>query len=245
MPKKRIVCLVGWASTSREWANEQPPHVEIWGQNECHMFLKRGVWHRWFQIHPRNWNEAKRIKSNVTSLTAIANGTNVLKDLRRFTSKYVLLPESYGRGREHLKWLSECGIPVYMKEVDERIPTSIRFPREDAIAKFGHYLTSTSAYMAALAIMEGVDEIRIAGVDMAIGTEYSHQKPCLEYLLGYARGMGIKVTLPPLPYACPMLNAPMYAVDYLDSPERGTHAVGLKNPDEHLPEVTVSEGETA
>lgn len=240
MPKKRIVCLTGWASSSREWANEQPPNVEIWGQNECHMFLKRGKWHRWFQIHPRNWNEAKRAERNISTLTEIANGTNVIKDLRRFTNKYILLPDCYGRGRDHLKWLSNCTIPVYMQEVDERIPASRRFPREEAIKQFGYYFTSTSAFMAALAIMEGVDEIRIAGLDMAIGSEYSHQKPCLEYLLGYAKGVGIKVTLPPMPYACPMLNAPMYAVDYLDSPPREAHLVTLTNPEEELPLVAAN-----
>ena len=239
--KKRIVCLVGWASSSREWANEQPPDVEIWGQNECHLFLKRGRWHRWFQIHPRNWNEEKRVQRNVTTLTEIAGSTRIVKDLRRFTDHWVLLPDSYGRGKKHLKWLMECGIPVYMQDVDERIPTSCKFPKEEVVEKFGYYLTSTSAYMAALAILEGVDEIRIAGVDMAIGTEYSIQKPCLEYLLGYAKGMGIKVTLPPLPYACPMLNAPMYAVDYLDSPPRESRPVTLANPNEELPLAAIAE----
>ncbi len=242
MPKKRIVCLVGWASSSREWANEQGPHVEIWGQNECHIFLKRRRWHRWFQVHPRNWNEARRVERNANTLTEIAGSTRIVKDLRKFTNHWVLLPDSYGRGRKHLKWLQECGIPVYMQGVDERIPTSVRFPKEEAIKRFGYYFTSTSAYMAALAILEGVDEIRIAGIDMAIGSEYSIQKPCLEYLLGYARGLGIKVTKPPFPqYSCPMLEAPMYAVDYLDSPPRESTPVTLANPDEELPLAAVDE----
>ena len=52
----RRICLVGFSELSRNWANEQPDDVEIWGLNETHQFLKRCD--RYFQIHPRNWNAA-------------------------------------------------------------------------------------------------------------------------------------------------------------------------------------------
>jgi hypothetical protein len=50
--------------------------------------------------------------------------------------------------------------------------------------------------MIAMAVMEGYEEIGVYGVDMAQNTEYDHQRPSCEYFLGFARGRGIKVTLP-------------------------------------------------
>ena len=47
---------------------------------------------------------------------------------------------------------------------------------------------------------------------MAIGTEYVHQRPCLEWYLGIARGLGIKVHLP-TKWGSPVLQGPIYAID--------------------------------
>jgi len=58
----------------------------------------------------------------------------------------------------------------------------------------------------ALAITEGADRIGIWGVDMAdlestpgdpsYISEFSYQRPNLEYLIGFARGRGIVVDIP-------------------------------------------------
>lgn len=59
------------------------------------------------------------------------------------------------------------------------------------------YLTSSPAYMMAQAIMDGYDEIGIYGVDLAVDDhEYFWQRPCMEYWIGYAKGLGIKVVIP-------------------------------------------------
>ena len=46
---------------------------------------------------------------------------------------------------------------------------------------------------------------------MAIGTEYVHQRPNLEWYLGIARGLGINVHL--APYGSAVLAGPVYAID--------------------------------
>lgn len=105
--------------------------------------------------------------------------------------------------RDHLIWLGMQKVPVYMPERVEEIPTSVRYPMEEITALVGKtrdgtpYLESSLAYMMALAILEGVDKIGIWGVDLDIKSEYSHQRPNLEYLIGLARGRGIKVCVPP------------------------------------------------
>ena len=101
-------------------------------------------------------------------------------------------------GTDHPRWLAECGMPIYMVETIPEIPTSLRFPLERAIAEVSNvrYFTSTVAYMLALAIMEGFEELALFGIDLVVGTEYQWQKSCVEFLLGVAHGRGMTVRLP-------------------------------------------------
>jgi len=88
---------------------------------------------------------------------------------------------------------------VYLKQADPRIPASRAYPVDDVFAAFPErYFASTVSYMIALAILEGATEIGLWGVDMALSSEqYSGQRASCEWLLGVARGLGIKVTIPP------------------------------------------------
>jgi len=192
----RRICISGFSALSREWANEQPDDVEIWGSNESHLFLKR--YDRWFQMHPRDWNRESVNKSDG-----------------------VFAPYTYGRGQSHVDWLAKCGVPVHQQAVDERIPTSTLYPLGAVNDAFGipdiegekhPYLTSTVAYMLAFALLEeDIGEIRLAGIEMAVGSEYVHQKPCLEFYLGMAIGRGVNVIRSP--WGSGMLAAPLYAID--------------------------------
>lgn len=78
------------------------------------------------------------------------------------------------------------------------------FPYNDVEKHFKElYLTSSPAYMIAYAILSGVEEIAIYGVDLSISDhEYFWQRPCVEYWIGYARGIGIKVTIPAVSHIC-------------------------------------------
>jgi hypothetical protein len=109
----------------------------------------------------------------------------------------------------HLEWLREAKIPVYMEEVSPDVPMSVRYPYEDVCLDLsGVYLTSAVAFMIALAIHEKFTLIKLYGVEMASGTEYADQRPCVEYLLGQAIGRGIKIWLP---LGCPLLAGASYA----------------------------------
>lgn len=95
------------------------------------------------------------------------------------------------------KWALETQPRVMLQKVDPRLTNSEAFPRQTAISRFGgEYFTSSVAYMMALAIMNEPKSIGIYGIDMAEGTEYQHQRPCVEYFIGIARGMGIPVKIP-------------------------------------------------
>lgn len=75
-------------------------------------------------------------------------------------------------------------------------PGARRFPFEEVAQTTGPYWNSSIAYMLAMAIHEGAEEIGIYGVDMKGEDEYGYQRPNMEYLIGLARGKGIKVHIP-------------------------------------------------
>ena len=97
----------------------------------------------------------------------------------------------------YLEGLKALTIPVYMQEHFEDVPTSIKYPLETMVEHFGRqYFKSTLDYMMALALYEGFEEIHLYGVNMADNIEYAHQRPSMEYWIGRAEGMGVKVVLP-------------------------------------------------
>jgi hypothetical protein len=112
---------------------------------------------------------------------------------------------SQEEGDFHVGGLRMAKVPVVMLEKHDDIPMSVRFPMEEVTALIGKtnkgtpYLESSIAYMMAQAILELTpgDRIGIWGVDLHCDSEYAFQRPNLEYLIGLARGKGIKVYIPP------------------------------------------------
>ena len=89
---------------------------------------------------------------------------------------------------QEIEQIDSLGVPVYtrmgiFKNGEELPDTGIG------------YFESSVAYMLALAIHKNPEEIHIWGVQMADDTEYFYQRANFEYLVGYARGRGIDVTL--------------------------------------------------
>ena len=80
---------------------------------------------------------------------------------------------------------------VYLPEEDNGIPRGERYPIEAVIAEVGNYLECSISFMLALAILERVPTIGLYGVSGDDG--YSSQRPNIEYLIGFARGVGINV----------------------------------------------------
>ena len=100
------------------------------------------------------------------------------------------------QGKPYLQGLSELKCDVWMQHPRLEVPNSKEYPIKEVIAKFGDYFTNSISYMLAMAIMEKFETIGVWGVDMAQDSEYGHQRPSCEYMLGYARGAGIEVILP-------------------------------------------------
>lgn len=89
-----------------------------------------------------------------------------------------------------------------------RLYTPENYPFDAVAADVGDYWCSSIAYMLALAIHEGAEEIGVYGVDMRGDDEYGYQKPNCEYLIGLARGRGIKVHIPDVSPLCKFVSPP-------------------------------------
>lgn len=94
-----------------------------------------------------------------------------------------------------LPFLKSCGSRLIVGHKWEELPEAQMYPWAAIIHLFGTYLTSSLAEMIALAITQNPAEIGVWGVDMVCPDEYAHQRSCCEYLLGIAKGKGIKVTV--------------------------------------------------
>ena len=100
---------------------------------------------------------------------------------------------------EYKMWLNKTTTPIMLQKLrPEWIPSGVQYPLEQVIGTFpsGDYLTCMIAQMIAFAILQKVDEIGIYGCDLAADPEYYYQRPAVEYWIGLARGMGVKVHIP-------------------------------------------------
>jgi hypothetical protein len=191
--KRTRVAIVGFASSSRDMVPYADESFEVWSLNHAYSFIQR--WDRWFEIHPFS---------------------HFTRDLLRDGG-----PQD---GKRHLEWLASEPAgkrPVYCQDTYSEIAASVKWPRDEINAWFasqanghegrvplplgfhaGDYFTSTPAEMVAHAIYEGFEEIHLYGVDMLQSEEYFYQRSGCEYYVGFARGRGIKVYVPPQSALC-------------------------------------------
>lgn len=115
------------------------------------------------------------------------------------------------RDEGHTEWLAKQTCPIWMWAHDETIPASQPYPLADILTKAllptgeslspEQYWNNSISWMIAHAILQGYKTIGLYGVDMAMDgvhgeSEYQHQRPSVEYLIGVARGLGIRVVMP-------------------------------------------------
>ncbi len=94
------------------------------------------------------------------------------------------------------------------------IAGSTVYPFDEVAQTIGQaYWCSSMAYMLALAIHEGASEIALCGIDMSDEGAYAFQRPNMEYLIGVARGRGIKVSVPANSPLCKHANPPTFEYD--------------------------------
>lgn len=164
------IAIVGTASTSRMEAPFSNDSWQIWTLGQGYTFAPRVDVH--FELHRRD------------VLDAAGVGAGYYKHLAE-------LPES-----KRMLGYSHPEIPTAEHDL---------FPWDDVRdhiygASQGDensrsYFTSSIAWMFAYAMAHQPQEIGLWGVDMRCSDEWGYQRHCMEYLIGLARGAGIKVTI--------------------------------------------------
>lgn len=215
MSNSERVAIVG---TAPSW--QQMPWTDVglrvWSLNDAYRmkgFARADVW---FDFHPLD-----RFQFH--------DGTPIYA--------HQVKPGYYVRPKDHLAWLGEQAraIPVYLHpDYQTQHPEAATwpharpFPKAQIEAEFGTYFTSSPAWMTALAMMQGVQELHVYGIHLSTEHEYIEQRPGFEAILGRFLGPG-KVTLTTkdgvrryetadrmlvLPESSPVLSSPFqYAFD--------------------------------
>lgn len=115
---------------------------------------------------------------------------------------------------KHYDWLkSQNEITVYMQDVYEDVPMSVKYPLEgirDMLGKDNaHFLTSSVPQaMALAAYLDQYDRIEVYGVAMETNTEYGFQREGVAFWLGFLKGRGMDVY-----FADPTFEAPLYGYE--------------------------------
>jgi hypothetical protein len=193
--KRKKVALVGFASSTRDMAPWTDESFDIWVLNDLGRQVPR--WDRLFEMHTKEHLLG-------VSVARTADGTGL--------ADRGMVPY----GKEHWAYMAGCPGPkpdfegfsaIYMQQHYDDVPASVELPvaklaEHCFTAEEGTYFTSTPAYMLGLAMLEGFEEIHLYGIDLLQEGEYAYERPCMEYLVGLARGRGIKVHIPPQSALC-------------------------------------------
>ncbi len=125
----------------------------------------------------------------------------------------LLWPEHESYGKPYIEWLKGQSFPVYMQD-QSLVPNALIFPMIELVAEFGRdFVTSSFAWMMALAMKMGASEIALYGIDMASRDEYILQRPGFYFFRHEASRRGIKISAPS--ESDIMQSPPLYA--YVDS----------------------------
>jgi|TARA_R110002110_G_scaffold344363_5_gene554336 hypothetical protein len=178
VPNSKRLCILGTAPSWRD-APFDDPSFEIWAINDSWTLPLPRV-DAWFDLHPLDHLYFRPVSDRVVYAEDVPHG-------------------HYVRPHGHLEKLQEMArtIPVWLQAdpPDGWPPNAQRLPIEILEEKFGTYWASGPSYEIALALHLGFTEIHIYGIHLETEHEYREQRPNFEYLLGVARGMGVKVVM--------------------------------------------------
>jgi hypothetical protein len=108
----------------------------------------------------------------------------------------LMWPEAAQYGPQYIEWLKQQTFPIYMQD-NRLVPNATPLPIQELVGEFGKFFfTSSFAYMLAMAIKAGANEIALFGIDMASKDEYIKQRPGGHYFMQKAAERGIIVSVP-------------------------------------------------
>jgi hypothetical protein len=188
------LAIVGAEKQTRHLAPYDDPEFEIWVFNEWATADWCKRWDALLQLH----------KPDIYTYTGTPN------DPEKDPHHWAFLQQKHGK-------------PIYMQEVDERVPDSVKYPLQDIIYHFKtSYFRATICYALALALYQGYEEIHVYGVELNHHAEYKSQRDCFIFWNGIGNGK-IK-----LHCSKGLFNKPLYGFeDYMTEVELEAYIRGL------------------
>lgn len=115
----------------------------------------------------------------------------------------------------HLDWKEISNLDVEIVSLHPLPKTrTTMYPFKQICKKFHtSYFSDTLAYMIAYALYLEYKEIKLYGADMMPAEDYIWERPGLEYWVGRAEGMGVKVWRPPGSSLCRTFTGRPYGTD--------------------------------
>lgn len=97
---------------------------------------------------------------------------------------------------EVISRINSMKVPLIAPFKYEEIPLSEPFPLDECVKEFGMpYFSNTISYMIAYALLKGAKEINLYGINQASSSEYFYERAGVEFWLGVALGLGVKITI--------------------------------------------------
>lgn len=203
-PIKRVA-IVGTAPSWKQTPFDDPG-LFIMSLNDAYTLGLPRV-DAWWELHPLDHLYLRPVQQRVINAEDVPYG-------------------HYVRPDGHLQQLKQMAktIPVFLQqEPPEGWPVNAqRFPLEQYQEKYGAYWASGPTFMVAWAIEQGAEEIHIYGIHLSTEQEYRDQRANFEYVLGIARGKGIRIVMAD---ASPVLKHPW---TYAYEPRPAIHPAKMK-----------------
>lgn len=245
---RRNIAICGFASSTRGYIIElaKDPTWSIWGLNQLYRHIPRAD--RWFDIH-HNWDRE------------IVPGTDHRQWAREcgipfyHQTRQADVPTSVRYPLDAV--LGIYGADYFTSSIPYMLALALMEIDADVAGRMRAFVAKTPKMkLAALDLQDvlrrfyGDYTIGIFGIDLVVGGEYFHEKPCAEFWVGtMAVGRGINVKIPPESALCK--QGFRYGYDpeskqLLRREEVTTHRVGITaERDELLKRLYMAEGAIA
>lgn len=192
-PRKKFA-LVGFAGSTRGMAPFDDPEWAICGLNQLNRHIPRADW--WFEIH-KDWNTALVPGTDHEGWLRDCGIPVMMTDHRPSLPTSVRYPieEMVDEFADYFTSTVAYMIAYTIRHIDKLVERRLDdMPTEPD-------RTESDARRAAKK-MYAEYCIGIFGVDLIVGEEYEHQRPCAEFYIGQALARGITVMIPPQSALC-------------------------------------------
>lgn len=209
-PRRRKIAICGFASSTRHYILERcaDPEWEIWGLNQLYRHIPRAD--VWFDIH-HNWDKETVPGTDHRTWAQKCGIPFYLMDVQPDVPTSVRYPIDAIIGIHQADYFTST-IPymtaLALTEIDAVVQGRMQQWFRDLKEKdHGDTLLDPKFHIQdVLTAMYGDYTIALYGIDLIVGGEYFHEKPCAEFWLGAAAlGRGIRVEIPPESALCKQL----------------------------------------